>query len=116
MQFSISVSFTNKQVNHTVIFELKKLKKNNNNKNYKMIKMDELGMKLTGLVSSWNLDSGISNVPEYTTEIHGPLLAGAASYIEFFIGICISQNPILRRRSSCASLLNYDFIFHDDVI
>jgi hypothetical protein len=27
MLFSISVSFTNKHVNHTVIFELKKLKK-----------------------------------------------------------------------------------------
>jgi hypothetical protein len=31
MLFSISVSFTNKNVNHTVIFELKKLYKNKNN-------------------------------------------------------------------------------------
>jgi hypothetical protein len=36
--------------------------------------------------------------------------------IEFFIGICISQNLILRRRSSWDSPVNYDLIFHDDVI
>jgi hypothetical protein len=46
MLFNISVSLTNKNVNHVVIFELKKLKK----KNY--YKMDELGVKLNGPVSS----------------------------------------------------------------
>ena len=42
MLFSISVSFTYKHVNHTVIFELKKLyiKKNN-------YELDELGAKMT---------------------------------------------------------------------
>ena len=34
MLFSISVSFTNKHVNHTVIFELKKLKKKTKKKTY----------------------------------------------------------------------------------
>ena len=43
--------------------------------------MDELGVKLNGPVSSWNLDSGKSNVPGYTTETHSPLLAGTASSI-----------------------------------
>ena len=43
--------------------------------------MDELGVKLNGPVSSWNLDSGKSNVPQYTTETHSPLLAGIASSI-----------------------------------
>ena len=75
MLFSISVSFTNKNVNHIVIFELKKLLKNN------YYKMDELGVKLNGPVSSLNLDSGKSNVPGYTTETHSPLLAGTASSI-----------------------------------
>jgi hypothetical protein len=74
MLFSISVSFTNKNVNHIVIFELKKLLK-------KYYKMDELGVKLNGPVSSWNLDSGKSNVPGYTTETNSPLLAGTASSI-----------------------------------
>ena len=46
MLFSISVSFTNKNVNHIVIFELKKLLKRN------YYKMDELGVKLNGPVSS----------------------------------------------------------------
>ena len=41
--------------------------------------MDELGVKLTGPVSLWNLDSGKSNFPGYTTETHGPLPAGTAS-------------------------------------
>ena len=45
MLFSISVSFTNKNVNHIVIFELKKPFK-------KYYKMDELGVKLNGPVSS----------------------------------------------------------------
>ena len=76
MLFSISVSFTNKYVNHTVIFELKKLYIKINN-----YKLDELGVKLTGPVSSCNLDSGKSNVPGYTRETHGPLLAGTASSI-----------------------------------
>ena len=81
MLFSIYVSFTNKHVNHTVIFELKKLyekKNNNNNNNYKL---DELRVKLTSPVSSCNLDSGKSNVPGYTKETHGPLLTGTASSI-----------------------------------
>jgi hypothetical protein len=43
--------------------------------------MDELGVKLNDPVSSWNLDSGKSNVPGYTTETHSPLLAGTASSI-----------------------------------
>jgi hypothetical protein len=55
MLLSISVSFTNKHVNHTEIFGLEKLLKNN--------KMDEIGAKMTGLVSIGNLDSGKSNVP-----------------------------------------------------
>ena len=55
MLFSIFVS----HVNHTVIFELKKLYKKSppprpkNNLNYKM---GELGVKLTDPVSSCNLD------------------------------------------------------------
>ena len=76
MLFSISVSFTNKNVNHIVIFELKKLKNKNT-----IEWPDELGVKLNGPVSSWNLDSGKSNVPGYTTETHSPLLAGTASSI-----------------------------------
>jgi len=72
MLFSIFVSFTNKHVNHTVIFELKKLykkkkKKKNNPHNYEM---DELGVKLTGPVSSRNLDSGKSNVPDNIQQKH----------------------------------------------
>ena len=79
--------------------------------------MDELGVKLNGPVSSWNPDSGKSNVPGYTTETHS-YLYGWYSFIniELFIGICISQNLILRRRSSWASPVNYDVIFHDNVI
>ena len=45
MLFSISVSFTNKNVNHIVIFELKKLKNT-------IEWPDELGVKLNGPVSS----------------------------------------------------------------
>jgi hypothetical protein len=59
MLFSISVSFTNKNVNHIVIFELKKLKNKNT-----IEWPDELGVKLNGPVSSWNLDSG-NNYPTY---------------------------------------------------
>jgi hypothetical protein len=47
MLFSISVSFTNKNVNHIVIFELKKLKNKNT-----IEWPDELGVKLNGPVSS----------------------------------------------------------------
>ena len=52
--------------------------------------MDELGVKLTGPVSSWNLDSGKSNVPRYTTETRGPLLAGTASSILIFSSVSVS--------------------------
>ena len=111
--FSIFVSFTNKHVNHTVIFELKKPKKKKQ-KQKNNYKMDELGVKLTGPVSPWNLDSGKSNVPGYTTETHGPLLT--SSILIFFIGICISQNPILRRRLSSGSPMNNDVIFHERIV
>ena len=43
--------------------------------------MDELGVKMNSPVSSWNLDSGKSNVPGYTIETNSPLLAGTASSI-----------------------------------
>jgi hypothetical protein len=62
MLFSISVSFTNRNVNHIVIFELKNLKKNKK-KNYKM---DELGVKFNGPVSSWNLDFYYTRVPGFS--------------------------------------------------
>jgi hypothetical protein len=46
-------------------------------KNKKIYKMDELGVKLTGPVSISTLVNQRS--PDYTTETHGPLLAGTAS-------------------------------------
>jgi hypothetical protein len=52
--------------------------------------MDELGVKLNSPVSSWNLDSGKSNVPGYTTETHSPLLAGTASSILNSSSVCVS--------------------------
>jgi hypothetical protein len=52
--------------------------------------MDELGVKLTGPVSSWNLDSGKSNVPGYTTDTHGHLLAGTVSSIFIFSSVSVS--------------------------
>ena len=85
MLFSISVSFTYKHVNHTVIFELKKLYKKNNN-----YKLDELGVKLTGPVFSCNLDSGKSNVPGYTRETHSPLLVGTSSSILISSSVSVS--------------------------
>jgi hypothetical protein len=83
MLFSISVGFTNKHVNHTEIFRLIKLLKNT-------IKMDELGAKMTDLVSTGNLGSGKSNVPGSTTEIHGHLLAGTASSILISSSVSVS--------------------------
>ena len=79
--------------------------------------MDELGVKLNGPVSSWNLDSDKSNVSgKYNRNPQSSVSWYSFINIEFFIGICITQNLILRRRSYWASPVNYDIIFHDDVI
>jgi hypothetical protein len=44
------------------------------------------------------------------------LLCYLHQYLFFFIGICISQNPILRRRLSSGSPMNNDVIFHERIV
>jgi hypothetical protein len=79
--------------------------------------MGELGVKLTGPVSSWNLDSGKSNIPGFYNRNTRSFVSWYNFInIDFVIEICISQNPILRRRSSWASPMNNDVICQDDVI
>jgi hypothetical protein len=78
--------------------------------------MDELGVKLTGPLSSWNLNWKIRCPRIYNRNPRSSVSRYSFINIDFFIDIFISQNPILWRRSSWASPVNNDVIFHDDVI
>jgi hypothetical protein len=53
----------------------------------------ELGVKLTGPVSSCNLDSCKSNVPGYTRETQSSVSWYSFINIDFFIGICNLSLP-----------------------